>query len=56
MNERRFQLVSYLAGLISIMESKEDAGLPKGGMIAREYERAYTELRDLIKAEEKETK
>jgi hypothetical protein len=52
MNQERYDLVGYLSGLLAIIESKEDAGLARGGAIAREYERAYTKLRLLILTEE----
>lgn len=49
----KYDLVSYLAGILSIIESKEDAGQDRGGWLAEEYTRAYGELNKLVK-EEKE--
>lgn len=50
----KLELVSYLVGLQSIMEGKEDAGIPKGQTLGREYTRHYTQLTDIIKKEEEE--
>lgn len=50
----KHELASYLCSLISLMESKEDAGIPRGRMLGREYERVYAELVAIIKKEEKD--
>lgn len=46
------ELVNYLAGLISVMESKEDAGIARGQTLGREYNRAYEQLLEIIRKEE----
>lgn len=50
----KFELADYCANLISIMVSKESAGLPRGRSLAHEYERAYAELREILNDEELE--
>lgn len=44
----KYELASYLSSLISIMESKEDAGRPRGTTIGAEYDWAYAELMQKI--------
>lgn len=46
------EIVGYLASLLAIIESKEDAGRSRGGTLAREYERYYSILIDTIKKDE----
>lgn len=48
------ELASYLSSLISIMESKEDAGIERGQTLGREYTRAYGQMMDIIRKEEKD--
>lgn len=48
----KYELVSYLASLIAILDSKDDAGgLLRGTIIPWEYERAYAQLRNLLQKE-----
>lgn len=50
------ELAGYLSSIITIMDSKEDAGIPRGNTLAREYTRVYTELVDIIRKEEDEAR
>lgn len=50
----KYELVSYLSGLIAILDSKDDAGIARGRTLPLEYERAYKQLRDILDAEHKE--
>lgn len=48
----KLALADYCANLISIMESKEAAGLPRGNTLVAEYNRHYELLIERIKADE----
>jgi hypothetical protein len=50
------ELVSYLTGLLALMESREDAALTRGRTLGREYERGYVRLIQIIRSEEDETR
>lgn len=52
------ELASYLAGLIAIMDSMDDAGgMNRSRVIATEYERAYAEFKGILQKEkESETR
>lgn len=52
----KYQMVSYLTGLLAIIESKEDAAQPRAGILAREYEKVYTELVGMLRKVEDETR
>lgn len=45
------EMAGYLANLISIMESKEDAGISRGRTLADEYNKTYNEFRELLDKE-----
>lgn len=48
---RKHDLAEYLVSLISIMTSKETAGLPRGNTLSAEYNRVYEEFTEMIKKE-----
>ncbi len=47
----KYDLADYLVNLISIMESKEDAGLLKGKTLHKEYDRCYAEFKGILQKE-----
>lgn len=49
----KYQLASYLASIITIIESKQDAARPPGTRLTTEYEKVYEEFMEAIT--EKET-
>lgn len=49
----KYQLVSHLAAIISIMASQDAAGaMNRSQTLAREYERSYSQLKELLKKED----
>lgn len=51
----KFELVSYLSDLLSIMESRDQAGgINRGPALGREYERVYAQYRAILDKEEKD--
>ena len=51
----RVELASYCASLLTLMSSKEDAGIARGQTLGEEYTNAYDRLSRIIKGEEDET-
>lgn len=45
------ELASYMVSLISIMESKEDAGRHRGQTLGKEYNLCYDQFMEIIKKE-----
>lgn len=52
----KYDLIGYLAGIESIMQAIDKTGTQSRpqGALARDYNRAYDQLHDLIHAEEEE--
>lgn len=53
----KFQLASYLCNLQSIVEGQEDAAVSRSRTLTDEYERTFTQLKEIIqKEQENETR
>lgn len=52
----KYDLVDYLANLHFLLEGQEKTGIEKSRTLLREYNRAWDELKQLIKDEEDETR
>lgn len=50
----KLEVADYLANLIIILESQEDAGVAKSMTLTREYNRAFMALKQIIEGEEKQ--
>lgn len=48
------ECVSYLASILTIIDSKEDAAQPRGGILAWEYNRVYNELQGILRKEQED--
>lgn len=48
----KFEMVSYMASLLTIMQDRDSAGaVSRGPTLGREYEKIYQEYRDLLDKE-----
>lgn len=50
----KIELAGYLTNLLSIMESKEDAGIHRGPTLVKEYSKGYDRLRQILQKEHDE--
>lgn len=50
------ELASYMTSLLTLMESKEDAGIPRGKTLGEEYGRTYAAFMDIVRKEQDEAR
>jgi hypothetical protein len=50
----KIETADYLANIICILNSMEDAGIAKSQTLGREYNRVYTELKKIVQKEEED--
>lgn len=44
----KHDLAGYMANILCIMESREDAGIHRGNTLAEEYERTYKRYKEIL--------
>ena len=52
----KHDLVSYMTGLIGVMESREQAGIARGNTLGIEYNLQYNKLMDIIRKEHEDAR